>query len=66
MLVLGRDVGQELVIDHKGERLVVVVIESGRWNRHVRLGFSGPHSFVIHRVELLGEDWEPSYGGPRK
>ncbi len=50
MLVLTREPSQEIVVEHAGEllRLVVTTCRRGR----VRLGFEGPRSFEVHRSEV--------------
>lgn len=50
MLNLYREVDGKIVIEHAGERLVLTVCEIG--GKSVQLGFEGPHSFVINRVEV--------------
>ena len=52
-LVLERCVGDEVVITHGGEQLIVYPVSVR--NGAVRLGFKGPLSFVIHRAEVQHE-----------
>lgn len=48
-LVLRRNEGEQVVIDHAGERLVLTMLHG--W----RLGFNAPLSFSINRAELQAE-----------
>lgn len=50
MLVLGRDLSDEVVVTHGGERLIVSIARIH--GQHIWLGFEGPQSFVIHRAEV--------------
>jgi len=64
MLVLSRLIGQSFVLTHQpfGERLVVSVegiVSPGK----VRVGFSGPRSFLVDREEVDAEKRSRS-GGP--
>lgn len=50
-LVLTRELDQEIVVTHIGERLVISVVEF-RPGYKVRLGFKALPSFRIHRAEV--------------
>jgi sRNA-binding carbon storage regulator CsrA len=49
MLVLKRNVDNEIIIEHKGEKLRLVIVEAK--NDVARIGFDGPRSFVMTRPD---------------
>ena len=51
MLCLGRMHGEEIIVEHAGEklRIICLVAQNGQ---DARLGFEGPMSFVISRPEV--------------
>ena len=52
MLVLTGQEGERVLITHKGEHLWLQFMFDHR-NRRVRVGYEGPHGFVIAREKLL-------------
>lgn len=50
MLFLSRKKRQSVVIEHKGERLIVSLAEI-RGDK-ARIGFDGPATFTVHREEI--------------
>lgn len=63
MLFLDRKIGETIVVEHGGERLVVSLYRQR--GRLFTLAFDGPQSFVISRGELLsphvpGDRYGPS------
>lgn len=53
MLVVKRERGRKVVIRHRGEELILVVVRTQRGS--VRLGFEASKSFDIIRDEALAE-----------
>lgn len=52
MLILARNVGQEIVITHPEGEIVVLVMANEREGR-VKLGVQAPPSVAVHRREVV-------------
>lgn len=50
MLLLGQQVGQEITVEHGGEKLVITLIRAKGSN--ARIGFTGPESFEVTRDDM--------------
>lgn len=52
MLVLGRDVGQRIIIQAGSELIKIELIEVRQRRKHVRLGISAPQHIQVWREEI--------------